>query len=120
MPRLRLCSECNAGRRLAEPSIWHDPAAWPHEVRENSAPAVHDDISFRRAYGFGKPCTGMRAGLGREFDSRADHHAYLAANGLVEASQDTPKRARPSAVELARKRRLFEKAYEKARRGPIC
>ena len=117
MAKLQLCRECNANRPVNEPGIWHDPAAWPHEASENLAPAIHDDISFRRAYNYGN---GMAAGLGQKFESRAAHNDYLKANGLVEASQDTPKRARPSAVELARKRRLFEQAYEKVRRGPIC
>ena len=79
----------------------------------------HTDLNvwMRRAYNYGN---GMAAGLGQKFETRTAHHDYLKAHGLVEASQDTPKRARPSAVELARKRRLFEQAYEKVRRGPIC
>jgi hypothetical protein len=115
MARQRHCWDCHEAGK----DPWHPVDAWPHQDEERPATlGILDDHSFRRAYGFGQQNTGMKSGLGVEFDSRAALRDHLKANGLVEAGQDTPSRAGPSAVELSRKRRLFEKAYEKARRGP--
>jgi len=92
----------------------------PREFQPRSdAPAIHDDASFRRAY-TGKREHGnsdMFNGLGRDFETRQDHNAYLKANHIVEAGIDTPTRAGPKPLDLARKRGLFREAVHKAKRG---
>ena len=110
MPRLRLCNECP--RTPEGSAAWHDPAAWPHAPRSSPTPAaaIHDDISFRRAY-----TPGSLTGLGCAFETRAEHKDYLLANGLAEGAPDTPGPG-PRA-QLAQKAKVrFKEAFLRAKR----
>jgi len=125
MPRLRLCHACSDNLPADHPSrsenlltpgspgpVFHRLDTWPHEAPSERArpPAVHDDQSYRRAYG-----PGALAGLGYVPATRQEHREVLRTMGLAEGAPDTPGRA-PSAVEIARKNRMFERAFERAKR----
>ena len=134
MGRLRWCRDCTDNGPLDHPDrhpnrlrpgqpggVWHDLASWPHgsgHVRPK-APAIHDDASFRKAYRgtMKNGVSDMYAGLGREFETRQEHHTHLKTNSIVESGTDTPTRAGPNPLELARKRGLFQEAVHKAKRG---
>ena len=110
MPRLRLCDECP--RAPGAPAQWHDPAAWPHEPRFSRAPAaaIHDDNSFRRAY-----THGSLQGIGRAFETRAEHKDYLLGHGLAEGAPDTPGPG-PRAQMAQKAKVRFKEAFLRAKR----
>ena len=98
--RERYCPACTDDLRLQDPgarAIWHDVAAWPHDQERPDADvfAIHDDHSFRRAYG-----PGAAIGLGKDFETRASHRQFLKANHLAE--RDTAPAARPKRERGAR------------------
>lgn len=121
MARLRYCRRCsNEGHE----DPWHPLSDWPHDERVpggfyigqgNKAPAIHDDWSYRRAYG-----SGARAGLlgnphasleAAGLDTRQGHRDYLRRHGLAEGAPDTPGRG-PDAKAIASKH--FARAREAA------
>jgi len=127
MPRLRHCPGCSEGATDDHPdwrpgrlfgggSVYHRLDQWPHEPERlrPTTPAIHDDASYRRAYG-----PGAAMGLGFVPETRQDHRDTMRRMGLAEGAPETPGRA-PSAVEIARKRGLFDQAVRKVKRGPLC
>lgn len=114
MARLRLCDVCQ--RNDDGSAAWHDLAAWPHETNwrpRPDAPALHDDQSFRRAYG-----PGMAQGLGPDaagIETRAQHRDYLLSHGLAEGAPDTPGPG-PRAQLAQKARAMFERAFVNAKR----
>lgn len=90
--RQRYCRDCTRANPDA-PAVWHYLDEWPHDLpAPTAAPAIHDDQSFRRAYG-----PGAHVGLGFVPETRGGHSEHLKRHRIAERDEvacGKPKRER--------------------------